>query len=113
MKQSGTNPGSGVKAGCGAIRLNSFSNRGVFISACTAVQAEYSQNETGLILGVGMIVDASVVMIENIFVYRIRGAKAIVAAELGSGSIRSANKPITKVIKPTIINVLPKIRDCI
>ncbi|MBD5439240.1 MAG: efflux RND transporter permease subunit [Treponema sp.] len=42
---------------------------------------------TGLILGVGMIVDASVVMIENIFVYRIRGAKAIVAAELGSGEM--------------------------
>ena len=34
-----------------------------------------------------MIVDASVVMIENIFVYRIRGAKAIVAAELGSGEM--------------------------
>ena len=42
---------------------------------------------TGLILGVGMIVDASVVMIENIFVYRIRGAKAIVAAELGAGEM--------------------------
>lgn len=42
---------------------------------------------TGLILGVGMIVDASIVMIENIYVYRTRGAKAIVAAELGSSEM--------------------------
>lgn len=39
---------------------------------------------TGLILGVGMIVDASIVMIENIYSYRIRGAKPKVAAILGS-----------------------------
>ena len=39
---------------------------------------------TGLILGVGMIVDASIVMIENIFVYRSRGAKPKIAAVLGS-----------------------------
>ena len=39
---------------------------------------------TGLILGVGMIVDASIVMIENIYVYRSRGAKPKVAAVLGS-----------------------------
>jgi hydrophobic/amphiphilic exporter-1 (mainly G- bacteria), HAE1 family len=39
---------------------------------------------TGLILGVGMIVDASIVMIENIYVYRTRGAKPKVAAILGS-----------------------------
>lgn len=39
---------------------------------------------TGLILGVGMIVDASIVMIENIYVYRTRGAKPAVAAVLGS-----------------------------
>ena len=39
---------------------------------------------TGLILGVGMIVDASIVMIENIYVYRSRGAKPRVAAVLGS-----------------------------
>ncbi len=39
---------------------------------------------TGLILGVGMIVDASIVMIENIYVYRTRGAKPSVAAVLGS-----------------------------
>jgi len=39
---------------------------------------------TGLILGVGMIVDASIVMIDNIYSYRARGAKAKVAAILGS-----------------------------
>ncbi|HBG65398.1 MAG TPA: AcrB/AcrD/AcrF family protein [Treponema sp.] len=39
---------------------------------------------TGLILGVGMIVDASVVMIDNIYSYRERGTKANVAAILGS-----------------------------
>ncbi|MCR5605543.1 MAG: efflux RND transporter permease subunit [Treponema sp.] len=39
---------------------------------------------TGLILGVGMIVDASIVIIENIYSYRMRGAKAKVAAILGS-----------------------------
>ncbi len=39
---------------------------------------------TGLILGVGMIVDASIVMLENIYVYRSRGAKPKVAAVLGS-----------------------------
>ncbi|MCR5724328.1 MAG: efflux RND transporter permease subunit [Treponema sp.] len=42
---------------------------------------------TGLILGVGMIVDASIVMIENIYAYRTRGAKAKVAAVLGSGEM--------------------------
>ncbi|MBE6355455.1 efflux RND transporter permease subunit [Treponema sp.] len=42
---------------------------------------------TGLILGVGMIVDASIVMIENIYVYRTRGAKPKVAAELGSSEM--------------------------
>lgn len=39
---------------------------------------------TGLILGVGMIVDASVVMIDNIYAYRRRGTKAHVAAVLGT-----------------------------
>ncbi len=42
---------------------------------------------TGLILGVGMIVDASIVMIENIYVYRTRGAKPKVAAVLGSSEM--------------------------
>ncbi|MFA6938242.1 MAG: efflux RND transporter permease subunit [Treponema sp.] len=39
---------------------------------------------TGLILGVGMIVDASIVMIDNIYSYRMRGAKPKIAAILGS-----------------------------
>ncbi|MBQ5471785.1 MAG: efflux RND transporter permease subunit, partial [Treponema sp.] len=39
---------------------------------------------TGLILGVGMIVDASIVMIDNIYSYRSRGAKPKIAAALGS-----------------------------
>lgn len=39
---------------------------------------------TGLILGVGMIVDASIVIIENIWQYRERGAKPRISAILGS-----------------------------
>ncbi|MBQ3799681.1 MAG: efflux RND transporter permease subunit, partial [Treponema sp.] len=42
---------------------------------------------TGLILGVGMIVDASIVMIDNIYSYRSRGAKPRVAAVLGSSEM--------------------------
>lgn len=42
---------------------------------------------TGLILGLGMIVDASVVMIENIYVYRSRGAKPKISAILGSSEM--------------------------
>jgi HAE1 family hydrophobic/amphiphilic exporter-1 len=39
---------------------------------------------TGLILGVGMIVDASIVIIDNINQYRTRGTKVTVAANLGT-----------------------------
>ena len=39
---------------------------------------------TGLILGIGMVVDASIVMIDNIYAYRMRGTKAKVAAALGT-----------------------------
>ncbi len=39
---------------------------------------------TGLILGLGMVVDASIVMIDNIYAYRQRGARPKVAAILGS-----------------------------
>ena len=39
---------------------------------------------TGLILGVGMIVDASIVIIDNIYSYRNRGAKPRIAAILGT-----------------------------
>ncbi len=42
---------------------------------------------TGLILGVGMIVDASVVMIDNIYSYRMRGTKANIAAIIGSSEM--------------------------
>ncbi|MDR2446626.1 MAG: efflux RND transporter permease subunit [Treponema sp.] len=39
---------------------------------------------TGLILGLGMTVDASIVILDNIHKYRLRGAKSEVAAILGS-----------------------------
>ncbi|MCK7474362.1 MAG: efflux RND transporter permease subunit [Rhodopseudomonas palustris] len=45
---------------------------------------------TGLILGVGMIVDASIVILENIHQYRERGAKPSVSAVLGSHEMISA-----------------------
>lgn len=45
---------------------------------------------TGLILGVGMIVDASIVILENIYHYRERGAKPRIAAILGSQEMISA-----------------------
>jgi HAE1 family hydrophobic/amphiphilic exporter-1 len=44
----------------------------------------------GLILGVGMIVDSSIVILENIFKYRERGAKPSVAAVLGSHEMISS-----------------------
>jgi len=45
---------------------------------------------TGLILGIGMIVDASIVMIDNIYAYRQRGTKAKIAAILGSQEMVSS-----------------------
>jgi HAE1 family hydrophobic/amphiphilic exporter-1 len=39
---------------------------------------------TGLIMGLGMTVDASIVILENVFSYRFRGAKPDIAAILGS-----------------------------
>ncbi|SIQ54717.1 Multidrug efflux pump subunit AcrB [Alkalispirochaeta americana] len=39
---------------------------------------------TGLIMGLGMVVDGSIVILENIHNYRERGTKAVVAAVLGS-----------------------------
>lgn len=44
----------------------------------------------GLALGVGMLVDNSIVILENIFSYREKGAKATVAAVLGSQEMISA-----------------------
>ena len=54
---------------------------------------------TGLILGVGMIVDASVVMIDNIYAYRSRGTKAHVAAVLGSSEM------ITSVVSGNLTTI--------
>ncbi|HSV56324.1 MAG TPA: efflux RND transporter permease subunit [Magnetospirillaceae bacterium] len=45
---------------------------------------------TGLILGVGMIVDASIVILESIYRYRERGAKPSVSAVLGSREMLAA-----------------------
>jgi len=45
---------------------------------------------TGLILGVGMIVDASIVILENIYQYRERGSKPSVAAVLGTQEMMSS-----------------------
>jgi HAE1 family hydrophobic/amphiphilic exporter-1 len=45
---------------------------------------------TGLILGVGMIVDCSIVVLENIFKYRERGSKPAIAAVLGSQEVMSS-----------------------
>lgn len=62
---------------------------------------------TGLILGVGMIVDASVVMIDNIYAYRMRGTKAKVAAVLGTqemiSSVISGNLTTIVVFVPFLI----------
>ncbi len=45
---------------------------------------------TGLILGIGMVVDASVVVIENIFVYRQRGTSAKVSAAVGTQEVMAS-----------------------
>ena len=62
---------------------------------------------TGLILGIGMIVDASIVMIENIYAYRQRGTKPRIAAILGTeemlGSVLSGNLTTICVFIPFLI----------
>ena len=62
---------------------------------------------TGLILGLGMVVDASVVMIENIYTYRLRGAKPHISAILGSSemfaSVFSGNMTTICVFLPFIL----------
>ena len=45
---------------------------------------------TGLILGIGMIVDASIVILENIYKYRERGTKPAVSAVLGTQEMMSS-----------------------
>ena len=58
----------------------------------------------GLALGVGMLVDNSIVILENIYSYRERGAKPSVAAVLGSQEMISA---ITSSTLTTICVFLP------
>ena len=45
---------------------------------------------TGMILGVGMIIDDSIVIMENIVRYRERGMKNLMAAMIGSAEMRNA-----------------------
>ncbi|MCL1993527.1 MAG: efflux RND transporter permease subunit [Spirochaetes bacterium] len=45
---------------------------------------------TGLIMGMGMTTDASIIILENVFKYRERGAKPDVAAILGSREVMKA-----------------------
>ena len=62
---------------------------------------------TGLILGIGMVVDASIVMIDNIYSYRMRGTKAKVAAILGTqemiSSVISGNLTTIVVFIPFLL----------
>lgn len=62
---------------------------------------------TGLILGIGMVVDASIVMIENIYAYRMRGTKAKVSAILGTqemvASVFSGNMTTIVVFIPFLL----------
>lgn len=62
---------------------------------------------TGLILGIGMVVDASIVMIDNIYSYRMRGTKAKVSAILGTqemiSSVVSGNLTTIVVFVPFLL----------
>lgn len=62
---------------------------------------------TGLILGIGMVVDASIVMTENIYSYRLRGTKPKVAAILGTqemiASVLSGNITTIVVFVPFLL----------
>lgn len=62
---------------------------------------------TGLILGIGMVVDASIVMIDNIYSYRMRGTKAKVSAILGIqemiSSVVSGNLTTIVVFVPFLL----------
>lgn len=61
---------------------------------------------TGLILGVGMIVDSSIVIIDNIHAYRERGARPLVAAMVGTEEMIT---PITASTLTTIVVFIPMI----
>lgn len=54
---------------------------------------------SGLVLGIGMLVDNSIVILENIFKYREKGAKVIVAAELG------AKEMVTAIMASTLTTI--------
>lgn len=56
--------------------------------------------QTGLILGIGMVVDASIVMIDNIYSYRMRGAKPRVSAILG------VQEMITSVVSGNLTTIV-------
>lgn len=58
----------------------------------------------GLTLGVGMLVDNSIVILENIFSYREKGAKPHIASSLGANEMKSA---ITSSTLTTICVFLP------
>ncbi len=58
----------------------------------------------GLTLGVGMLVDNSIVILENIYRYRDKGAKSHIAASLGANEMRSA---ITSSTLTTICVYIP------
>ncbi len=62
---------------------------------------------TGLILGIGMVVDASIVMIDNVYSYRERGTKAKTAAILGTqemiSSVISGNLTTIVVFVPFLL----------
>jgi len=58
----------------------------------------------GLTLGIGMIVDSSIVVLENIYRYREKGAKAVPAAFLGTQEMMTA---ITASILTTVGIFLP------
>ena len=61
---------------------------------------------TGLIMGLGMTVDGSVVIIDNVYSYRMRGAKPNIAAILGS---REMLLPIIASTTTTICVFIPLI----
>jgi HAE1 family hydrophobic/amphiphilic exporter-1 len=54
---------------------------------------------SGLVLGIGMLVDNSIVILENIFKYREKGSKIIVAAELG------AKEMVTAIMASTLTTI--------
>ena len=61
---------------------------------------------TGLIMGMGMTTDASIVILENIYNYRKRGAKPGIAAILGS---REMLRPIVTATTTTLCVFIPLI----